>query len=347
MVTPTRPTALLRSPRFLDHDTGEHIENARRLPAIDAELARQDLIADRPELPFGPADLADVERVHNPWYVEAIERAAQQGGGWLDQDTYLSPASYDVALRAAGAAVAAVDAALDGTVTRSFAIVRPPGHHATPERGMGFCLLNNVAIAAAHALARGLTRVLIVDWDVHHGNGTQDAFYDTDQVLFFSTHQFPFYPGTGAAGETGKGKGAGYTINVPLPAGQRDDTYTRIFDERLLPVAQRFRPELILISAGYDAHQHDPLGGMRLTEQGFAQLTQRLTTLAVDYADNRLIAVLEGGYDPPALARSVAATLRTLDDEPLAGYDVESRQSSVVSRQPMQLTSAPSTADDQ
>jgi acetoin utilization deacetylase AcuC-like enzyme len=315
MPAPTCPTALLRSPRFLDHDTGDHVENANRLPAIDAELERQDLISGRPDVPFGPADLADVERVHNPWYVQAIERAAENGGGWLDHDTYLSPASFDVAMLAAGAAVAAVDAALAGTVNRSFAIVRPPGHHATPERGMGFCLLNSVAIAAAHALARGLTRVLIVDWDVHHGNGTQDAFYATDQVLFFSTHQYPFYPGTGAANETGLGKGEGYTINVPLPAGQRDETYLRVFDERLLPAAQRYRPELILISAGYDAHQHDPLGGMRLTESGFAALTDRVATLAADHSDNRLIAVLEGGYDPPALARSVAATLRVLDGE--------------------------------
>jgi acetoin utilization deacetylase AcuC-like enzyme len=316
MPTPTRRTALLRSPRFLDHDTGDHVENANRLPAIDAELTRQDVINGRPELPFGPADLADVERVHNPWYVQAIERAADNGGGWLDHDTYLSPASFDVAMLAAGAAVAAVDAALDGKVERSFAIVRPPGHHATPERGMGFCLLNSVAIAAAHALARGLTRVLIVDWDVHHGNGTQDAFYATDQVLFFSTHQYPFYPGTGAAGETGIGKGEGYTINVPLSAGQRDETYLRLFDERLLPAAERYRPELVLISAGYDAHQHDPLGGMRLTESGFAALADRVSTLAAEHCENRVVAILEGGYDPPALARAVAATLRVLDGEP-------------------------------
>jgi acetoin utilization deacetylase AcuC-like enzyme len=325
MPTPTRRTALLRSPRFLDHDTGDHVENVVRLPAIDAELDRQDLIEGRPDIPFGPADLVDVERVHNPWYVQTIDRAADNGGGWLDHDTYLSPASFDVALLAAGAAVAAVDASLDGKVNRSFAIVRPPGHHATPERGMGFCLLNNVAIAAAHALSRGLARVLIVDWDVHHGNGTQDAFYATDQVLFFSTHQYPFYPGTGAANETGIGKGEGHTINIPLSAGQRDETYLRLFDERLLPAVQRYRPELILISAGYDAHAHDPLGGMRLTESGFAAFTERLSDLAAAHCDNRLVAILEGGYDPPALARSVAATLRVLDGEPAAGYDVESR----------------------
>jgi acetoin utilization deacetylase AcuC-like enzyme len=313
--TAVRPTALLRSPRFRDHDTGRHVENAHRLDAIDAELERQDLIANRPDLPFGPAELIDVEGVHNPWYVEAIERAAHQGGGWVDHDTYMCSDSYDVALLAAGASVAAVDAALDGTVKQSFALVRPPGHHATPERGMGFCLFNNIAIAAAHALARGLSRVLIVDWDVHHGNGTQDAFYDTDQVLFVSLHQYPFYPGTGAVNETGRGKGEGYTINLPLSAGQRDETYLRLLDERILPAARQFRPELILVSAGFDAHAHDPLGGMRLTEQGFAAIAQRLVDLAADHCDGRLVALLEGGYDPVALARSVAAVLRVLDGE--------------------------------
>jgi acetoin utilization deacetylase AcuC-like enzyme len=222
---------------------------------------------------------------------------------------------------AAGAAVAAVDAALDDRVTRSFVVSRPPGHHATPMRGMGFCFLNNVAIAAAHALSRGLERVAIVDWDVHHGNGTQDAFYDTESVLFVSTHQYPFYPGTGSAGETGRGKGEGYTINIPLSAGRHDDDYLRVFDEQLLPTVDRYRPELILISAGYDAHAHDPLGGMRLTESGFAALTARVTALAERHCDGRVVALLEGGYDPPALARSVAATLRILDGETPAGYD--------------------------
>jgi acetoin utilization deacetylase AcuC-like enzyme len=319
----TRPTAVLRSLRFRDHDTGEHVENAGRLVAIDAELERQDLLAGRPEVHFGPADLVDVERVHNPWYVEAIERAAAQGGGWLDQDTYLGPASFDVALLAAGAAVAAVDAALDGAASRSFALVRPPGHHATPERGMGFCLLNNVAVAAAHALARGIERVWIVDWDVHHGNGTQAVFEATDQVLFCSVHQSPFYPGTGAADERGVGRGEGYTINVPLRAGQGDEVYARVFDELFLPAARRYRPELVLVSAGFDAHRDDPLGGMRLTETGFASLARRVADFADEFAGGRVVAVLEGGYDPAALGRSGAATLRILDGEPPAGYSDE------------------------
>jgi len=291
------------------------------LTAIEAELARQDLVDGRPEVAFDVADRADVERVHSARYVWMIERAAQAGGGRLDHDTYLSPASFVVAMLAAGAAVAAVDAALDDRVRRSFVLSRPPGHHATPATGMGFCLLNNIAIAASHALSRGLQRVLIVDWDVHHGNGTQDAFYETDEVLFFSTHQAPFYPGTGAASETGRGLGEGYTINAPIPAGQRDANYLQVFDERLIPAVDRYRPELILISAGYDAHAHDPLGGMRLTEMGFAALTSRVTALADQHCDGRVVAILEGGYDPPALGRSVAATLRTLDGKSNAGYD--------------------------
>lgn len=307
--------ALLRSPRFRDHDPGDHVENPHRLVAIDAELDRQQLDAGRPDVPFAAADLAGVERIHDPRYVDLIARAAAAGGGWLDSDTYLGPESFEVAMLAAGAGVAAVDAALDGTATKGFVLARPPGHHATPRHGMGFCLLNTIAIAGAHALARGITRVLIVDWDVHHGNGTQDAFYETDQVLFCSIHQSPFYPGTGAAEETGSGRGQGYTLNIPLRAGQGDPDYVRIFDERILPAAQTYRPELILISAGFDAHAHDPLGGMRLTEIGFATLAQRVVDLAAQTAADRVVAILEGGYDPDALARSVASVLRVLDGE--------------------------------
>ena len=309
-------TALLRSPAFGGHDTGGHPENPGRLAAVDAELARAGLLDGRPAVPFGPAVLAALERVHDPRYVEALHRLTDAGGGWLDADTMVGPDSVAVASLAAGAAIAAVDAALDGRAPRAFALVRPPGHHATPGRGMGFCLFNHVAIAAAHALARGLERVLIVDWDVHHGNGTQDAFYGTDRVLFCSVHQSPLYPGTGAAGERGRGAGAGFTLNVPLPAGRGDADYRRVFDERVLPVARAYRPELVLVSAGFDAHAADPLGGMRVTEAGFADLARRTFELASDHADGRLVALLEGGYDPQALARSVVAVLRVLDAVP-------------------------------
>jgi acetoin utilization deacetylase AcuC-like enzyme len=326
---PATRTALLRSPKFLDHRMSHHPERPERLQAIEAELARQGLLSGRSHLPFAPADPNDVERVHNPWYVETVERLAERGGGWLDADTYVTPQSYDVALWAAGAAVAAVDAVLGGVAPRAFALVRPPGHHATPERGMGFCLFNNIAIAAARALSRGLERVLIFDWDVHHGNGTQDVFYDSSAVMFCSIHQHPFYPGTGTASERGIGSGEGYTLNLPLPAGRTDDDYIRIVDEVIVPAAYRYRPELILISAGYDAHAHDPLGGMRLTERGFAAMTRLIADAASDLCGGRIVAVLEGGYDVAALGRCIAATVRELDGTTSARYDEHSATSLV------------------
>jgi acetoin utilization deacetylase AcuC-like enzyme len=291
------------------------------LLAVDAELERQGLIAGRPEVAFAPADRALIERVHDPRYLELLERVTERGGAWLDPDTMIGPDSYEVARLAAGAAVAAVGAALSGAARRLFVLGRPPGHHATRAQGMGFCLINTVAVAAAHALANGLERVAIVDWDVHHGNGTQDIFYDTNRVLFCSVHQSPFYPGTGSAQETGTGAGRDSTINVPLPAGQVDDVFARVFDEIFLPRLRAYRPELVLVSAGFDAHRDDPIGGMRLTEDGFAALAERVVDLAEAHAEGRVVAVLEGGYDPPALGRSVAAILRVLDGNARAEYD--------------------------
>jgi acetoin utilization deacetylase AcuC-like enzyme len=253
--------------------------------------------------------------VHDPRYIEGVRGFASSGGGWLDADTYCGPGSFDVALMAAGAVVSGVDAVLDGVATHAFALVRPPGHHATPQRGMGFCLLNNIAIGVARSLERGLQRVAIVDWDVHHGNGTQDAFYASDQVLFCSVHQSPFYPGTGDADERGEGAGKGYTVNVALRAGRTDDDYLAVVDRLFLPALKAFEPELVMISAGYDAHADDPLGGMRLTERGYAEMTARLLDVAHQFAGGKLVAVLEGGYDPDALARSVATTIRTLDGD--------------------------------
>jgi acetoin utilization deacetylase AcuC-like enzyme len=316
--TVSHRAALLRSPRFQGHDTGAHPENPFRLVAIEEELEAVGLDGNRPTVTFAPAPPAAIERVHDPRYVAMLDDLAARGGGALDPDTVVEPDSVEVARLAAGAAVAAVDAVLGGRLTRAFALVRPPGHHATPRRGMGFCLFNNVAVAAAHALAGGLERVLIVDWDVHHGNGTQDAFYETDAVLFFSVHQSPLYPGTGAVSERGRGRGEGFTINVPLPPGQGDAVYRRVFDETLLPAARAYRPQFVLISAGFDAHAADPLGGMRLTEGGFADLARRVVELADEFAGGRIVAVLEGGYDPPALGRSVAAVVRVLDGDPPA-----------------------------
>jgi acetoin utilization deacetylase AcuC-like enzyme len=310
-----RRTALYRSPRFRQHDTGSHPENAGRLAAIDAELERQHLLENRPAMPFAAATDEELARVHDPRYIAGLRDFAAAGGGWLDADTAVGPDSVAIAALAAGAGIAAVDAALDGRAPRGFVLARPPGHHATPRRGMGFCLFNTIAVAAAHALEHGLERVLIVDWDVHHGNGTQEVFYDTDRVLFTSFHQWPHYPGTGRAAERGAGRGEGFTLNLPLPAGADDATYTALFDEVIAPAASSFRPQLVLVSAGFDAHAADPLGGMRLTERGFAELTRRVLAIADRDAEGRLVAVLEGGYDPDALARSVAVTLATLDGE--------------------------------
>jgi acetoin utilization deacetylase AcuC-like enzyme len=308
-------TALFHSLAFREHETGDHPENAGRLRAIDSALERLDLLTCRPEIPFKAAPDDILARVHDPRYIAGIREFAAQGGGWLDADTAVGARSIEVAALAAGAGVAAVDAALDGRSRQGFVLARPPGHHATPSRGMGFCLFNTIAVAAAHALARGLNRVLIVDWDVHHGNGTQDAFFETDTVLFCSVHQWPLYPGTGAASERGAGRGAGYTINVPLAPGANDDAYMEVFDQIILPAANAFRPQIVLISAGFDAHANDPLGGMLLTGRGFANLARRVVGVAEHHADGRVVAFLEGGYDPPALAASVVATLAELDGD--------------------------------
>jgi acetoin utilization deacetylase AcuC-like enzyme len=308
-------TALFRSLAFREHGTGDHPENAGRLLAIDSELERLNLLAGRPEIPFTAAPDDVLALVHDPRYIAGIREFSAQGGGWLDADTPVGARSIDIAALAAGAGIAAVDAALDGRAQHGFVLARPPGHHATPTRGMGFCLFNTIAVAAAHALRRGLDRVLIVDWDVHHGNGTQDAFYETDEVLFCSVHQWPLYPGTGAASERGAGRGAGYTINVPLAAGANDDAYREVFDQLILPAANAFRPQIVLISAGFDAHANDPLAGMQVTERGFASLARRVVGIAAEHANGRVVAFLEGGYDPPALAASVVATLAEFDGD--------------------------------
>ena len=308
-------TALFRSLTFREHETGDHPENAGRLLAIDTALERRGLVAGRPEIPFDAAPDDVLARVHDPRYIAGLREFSAQGGGWLDANTPVGARSAEVAALAAGAGVAAVNAVLDGHAQRGFVLARPPGHHATPSRGMGFCLFNTIAVAAAHALARGLERVLIVDWDVHHGNGTQDAFFETDEVLFCSVHQWPLYPGTGAASERGVGRGAGYTINVPLAPGADDGTYINVFDQIILPAASAFRPQIVLISAGFDAHANDPLGGMLVTERGFSNLARRVVQVADTYANGRVVAFLEGGYDPLALAASVVATLAELDGD--------------------------------
>jgi acetoin utilization deacetylase AcuC-like enzyme len=313
--------ALLRSPAFLGHETGTHVENPRRIQAIEAELERLGLLGGRPEVSFLAASREAVERVHDARYLDLLERVSGAGGAWLDADTMIGPDSYDVASLAAGAGIAEVDAALEGMAPRSMVLGRPPGHHATRHAGMGFCLINSIAVAAAHATSRGVGRVAIVDWDVHHGNGTQDIFYETDRVLFCSVHQSPLYPGSGDVTEKGSGAGWGFTLNVPLPPGEGDATYLRVFDEIILPRVRDYEPELVLISAGFDAHQADPLASMRVTEAGFRAMAERTIAVAEETAGGRVVAFLEGGYDPTALSRSVAEVIKALDTGSVGEYD--------------------------
>lgn len=321
------PVAFVTHPDYASHLTGPgHPERPARLAAVLDTLAgaEWDVLLRRVEAEPIASDLLGA--VHSGWYIERVRALAGDGGGDLDPDTIVSPASYDVALRAAGGAVTAVHEAL-AAQGRAFALVRPPGHHARSAHGMGFCLFNNVACAAEAAANVGRQRVFILDWDVHHGNGTQEIFYRRSDVLFCSLHQEHWYPGTGAIEETGEGEGAGFTVNLPLPAGTGDEGYRHAFEEVVLPLLQAFGPDLLLISAGYDAHHADPLGGMLLSAPGFATLTR----LVLAHHEGPVAAVLEGGYDLAALSRSVAATLGvlagmqtpTMDDAPPeaeAGY---------------------------
>jgi acetoin utilization deacetylase AcuC-like enzyme len=301
----------LSHPSSLEHDTGGHPERAARIVAIERELdARGWLGWDRASSP--EVSLEDLHAVHPPEYVEAFKAFAAAGGGHFDADTLASSGSYVAALHAAGGAVALVDLLLDGEAPCAFSAHRPPGHHALPRRAMGFCLFNNVAVAARHALThRGLTRVMVLDWDVHHGNGTNDIFYSTAEVLFVSIHQSPLYPGTGSASELGEGDGRGFTVNLPVPPGSGDPEFVSLVSEVAVPLLAAFAPELVLVSAGYDAHAADPLADCLVTEDGFAAMAALMRD-AAEVAGAPLGVVLEGGYALDALARSVAATMSVL-----------------------------------
>jgi acetoin utilization deacetylase AcuC-like enzyme len=258
------------------------------------------------------ATRAELRRVHSAAHLSTIDATAGRAAS-LDPDTYTSPESRDVALLAAGAAIGGVEAIVQSRATRVMALVRPPGHHAERDRAMGFCLYNNVAAAAAHALTLGMERVVIMDYDVHHGNGTQWSFYEDPRVLYVSTHQYPFYPGTGAADDVGRGKGAGFTVNVPLEAGSTDGDYDEVFKALVIPVIDQFRPELLLISAGYDAHERDSLARMRLSTAGYTALTKSLCDAADRHCHGRVVAVTEGGYDLTALKACLESTIAVLD----------------------------------
>ncbi|MBX5490517.1 MAG: histone deacetylase [Chloroflexi bacterium] len=315
-----RSTGLYYSPQFLLHEAPGHPEAPARLTAAWALLEQHGLLLDLALCQPAPADLAVVEQVHAAHYIRSVRALAADGGGWVDSDTFVSPASFDAAVLAAGAAVDATAAVLAGRQRNAFVLVRPPGHHAVRDRAMGFCLFNNVAVAAQWAVkAGGAQRVLIVDFDVHHGNGTQDIFYERADVCFFSIHQFPLYPGTGRLAETGGGAGAGTTANVPLPPGCGNHEYLRAFDEILIPLARRWRPDLILVSAGYDAHWRDPLANMRLTVEGYAALVDCLCALAAELCAGRLVMMLEGGYNLDAIAAAAVASAQVLADQPPVG----------------------------
>jgi acetoin utilization deacetylase AcuC-like enzyme len=304
---------LVYDPIYLEHDTGDHVENSRRLVEAMSHLKETGIREKLISLPARPASLEELKMVHAPEYISYVKNKAEKGGGWLDPDTVMSPKSYEAALCAAGGVLAAVEAVMKKEVDNAFALVRPPGHHATHDRAMGFCIFNNVAIAARFAISKfNLKRVLIADFDVHHGNGTQDAFYADPEVLYFSTHQFPHYPGTGWMDETGTGAGEGTTVNFPMTAGWGDEEYLRAFNEVLVPVARRFQPQLILVSAGFDAHWADQLAMMKVTIAGFAKMTRILKEMAAELCQGRLVFTLEGGYNLRVVASSIKAIFDVL-----------------------------------
>jgi acetoin utilization deacetylase AcuC-like enzyme len=293
-----------------DHDTGSwHPERMARLHAVARGIAEAGLGDAVGEMDGRPAQMAELDRVHDHRYLEALARLAAAGGGDIDPDTPTSAGSWATAVWSAGSGLAAVEALDRGEASAAFVAVRPPGHHAGTARGMGFCLLNNVAVTAAALADRG-ERVLVVDWDVHHGNGTQDIFWDDPRVMYVSTHEWPAYPGTGRASDTGGPGAPGLTVNVPLPAGATGDVALRAFDEIVAPAAEVFAPTWVLISAGYDAHRDDPLADLSWSAADYADLTRRVSGLAP--GPGRVVAFLEGGYDLNALARSAAATVASL-----------------------------------
>lgn len=307
-------TGIIQDDLFLQHDTGTfHPERKERLISIKEGLRaypRKDkLLQLKPRL----ASEVELRLIHSPSYIRNIQATAGKPSTQLDPDTVASAMSYEVARYAAGSLLALIDAVFAGEIANGFAFVRPPGHHAEPDRAMGFCLFSNAAIGAAYALQKyKLSKVLVVDFDVHHGNGTQEAFYQRSDVLYFSTHQFPLYPGTGDFSEIGSGVGAGFTINFPLPARTGDATYNLVFEKAAVPIAESYRPDFVLVSAGYDAHVDDPLAGMEVTPRGFGAISQTLVTLAEKLCAGKVVFVLEGGYHLKGLQESALQSLDVL-----------------------------------
>jgi acetoin utilization deacetylase AcuC-like enzyme len=309
-------TIYVTHPSSLEHDTGPHPENAGRLRAIEAAL--RDAGEIRLDDAAAPAATEEqLERVHTAAHLRTIEALSARGGGMTDMDTVVSAGSWNAALHAAGGAAWAAEALLGGAARAAFCAMRPPGHHAERERAMGFCLFNNVAVASAHALAAcGAERVLVLDWDVHHGNGTEAIFARSAEVLYASIHQSPLYPGTGPADHAGEGAGAGYTVNLPVAPGAGPDEFLSLVQHVVVPIGRAFGPDLIVISAGYDAHRADPLASCRLDEAAYADMTASVRELAAE-AGVPVLVCLEGGYQPAALASSVVETLRALGSQDL------------------------------
>jgi len=304
------------NPLFQEHGEPWHPENGERLAAIIARLQKTGLWEQLDHLQFGPASVEQVGWVHEQDYIEHLDYLCEQGGGPLDPDTQATENTYQAAMLAAGGCIAATEAVTRGEIQSAICLVRPPGHHALPNRGMGFCFFNNVAIAAEAALHAGVSKAAILDFDAHHGNGTQDSFYPRGDVLYFSIHQSPFYPGTGTVDEVGIDEGSGTTINVPLPQGASDAHYLRAWREVAIPALRSFQPQILFVSAGYDAHWRDPLVQMQVTAAGFYEIMQETVHAADELCAGRLVVVLEGGYDLEALALSVENTILAMHGEP-------------------------------
>lgn len=324
----TRKTGIVKDERYMLHTAGfAHPESPLRLAAIYEMLDSPGMSGKFIEIKPREATHGEIATIHSPSYINYCAETAGHSVQ-LDPDTATSPETYQIAKLAAGGVINAIDSVINGSVNNAFAFIRPPGHHAERGSAAGFCIFNNVAIGAMHAiLCHNMKRILIVDWDLHHGNGTQHVFYNDPRVLYFSTHQYPYYPGTGNMKEIGQGRGEGYTINVPLRGGAGDGAFVKTFRKILEPVAMQFKPELVLLSAGFDIYYQDPLGNMQVTPNGFAAMAQILLNIADSCCDGRLVAVLEGGYNIQGLTKSVKAVLEVMlgetkcSEEQLAAFE--------------------------